>query len=292
MSYRIKSVASLTGINSATLRAWERRYRLVSPRRTQGGYRVYSDEDVSTISRVKALVDRGLKVGEAISIVRRGDPVPSVPEVADSTEEILVGMLEALAAFDRAAADRLYDRLAALSFPERIEGVLRPLMYEIGERWARGELDVTHEHFAAAFVREKLVWMLGFLSTDPEQRPEAVCAGVPGEEHELGLLAVAVHLAAAGWHVTYLGASVPLADLQRVLEARRPALLCSSVVLPVPEAECRRLTQALRGVAPAETQVLLGGAGIPEPLLGAPGEGLALVRDVETAYEILLTARV
>lgn len=292
MSYRIKSVAALTGINSATLRAWERRYRLVSPHRTQGGYRVYSDEDVSTIARVKALVDRGLKVGEAIAIVRRGDPVRSVPEVADSTDEIQAEMLEALVAFDRAAADRLYDRLAGLSFPERIEEVLMPMLREIGERWARGEVEVTHEHFAAAFVREKLAWMLGFLSTDPEQRPEAVCAGIPGEEHELGLLAVAVHLAAAGWHVTYLGASVPFADLRRVLEARRPALLCSSVILPVSEAECHRVAQALREIAPAETQVLVGGAGIPAPLLGTPAEGLALVHDVETAFDILLTARV
>lgn len=291
MSYRIKSVASLTGINSATLRAWERRYHLVSPHRTQGGYRVYSDEDVATISRVKALVDRGLKVGEAIAIVRRGDPVPSVPEVAQSTDEIRTGMLEALLSFDRATADRLYDRLAALSFTEQVEEVLMPLMRDLGDLWAQGKAEVTHEHFASAFVREKLSWMLGFLSTAPEQRREAVCAGVPGEEHELGLMAVAVHLAAAGWHVTYLGLDVPLADLRRTLEARRPVLLCSSVILGRPEAECHALGMRLREAAPLGTQVLLGGAGIPESLLGVPVDGLALVRDVAQACRLLTAGR-
>ena len=277
MSYRIKSVASLTGINTATLRAWERRYSLVVPRRTAGGYRVYSDEDVNTIARVKTLVDRGLKVGEAVDIVRRGEPVPALPEAADSTEEIRSAMLEALLDFDRAAADGLYDRLAALSFPERIEEVLLPILREVGHCWERGAADVTQEHFLTAYVREKMEWMLGFLSSAPSHGEEAVFAGIPGERHEMGLLAVAVHLASLGWRVTYLGADVPLPDLTRTLAARRPALLCGSVVLAVSRTECLDLARRLRDSAPPGTRVVLGGTGIPEGVGEVSLRGVSLV---------------
>lgn len=290
MSYRIKSVASLTGINTATLRAWERRYSLVVPRRTAGGYRVYSDEDVNTIARVKTLVDRGLKVGEAVDIVRRGDPVPALPEAADSVEEIRAAMLEALLDFDRAAADGLYDRLAALSFPERIEEVILPLLRAVGDCWERGAADVTQEHFLTVYVREKMEWMLGFLSSAPAAGPEAVFAGVPGERHEMGLLAVAVHLASRGWQVTYLGADVPFPDLARTLAARRPALLCGSVVLSVSRGECLELARRLREAAPPGTRVVLGGTGIPEGVGEVSIRGVSLVRHLREGMRHLQPA--
>src|SRR5688500_14712400 len=81
MSYRIKTVASLTGITPTTLRAWERRYDVVDPQRTASGYRVYSENDIAMLVRVKSLVDKGFKAGEAIDIVRRGAQEPSPSQV-------------------------------------------------------------------------------------------------------------------------------------------------------------------------------------------------------------------
>src|SRR4051812_50169547 len=83
MSYRIKRVAQVTGINPATLRAWERRYNLIAPGRTDSGYRLYSDEDVAMLSRIKQLTDEGLTIGEAIARVRRGcGPPPASGQAA------------------------------------------------------------------------------------------------------------------------------------------------------------------------------------------------------------------
>jgi DNA-binding transcriptional MerR regulator/methylmalonyl-CoA mutase cobalamin-binding subunit len=281
MSYRIKSVASLTGINSATLRAWERRYRLVSPHRTPGGYRVYSDQDVDTIARVKALLGRGLKVSEAVEIVRRGESTPTLPEVAAdtaSTDRVREAVLGALLDFDRAEADRLYDRLGALSFPDRVEEVLMPVLRRVGDLWAAGEATVTQEHFTAVFAREKLESMLGFLSAAPADGAEVVFAGLPGEQHELGLLGVAVHLAARGWRVTYLGADVPFDDLRTTLAERAPSLLCTSVIRPITADRYAEVARRLRELAPRRTTVVIGGAGIPAGVSEVSVRGVTALR--------------
>jgi MerR family transcriptional regulator, light-induced transcriptional regulator len=127
MSYRIKRVAHLTGINPATLRAWERRYGLVSPDRTDSGYRLYSDEDVAMLSRLKALVDDGLTIGEAIVRVRRGAGGFSA-DAGARVHEVRFRMVEALLAFDRRGALDAYEEVASLPPERRVEEVLIPLM--------------------------------------------------------------------------------------------------------------------------------------------------------------------
>src|SRR4051812_50151440 len=82
MSYRIKRVAQVTGINPATLRAWERRYNLIAPGRTHSGYRLYSDDDVAMLTRIRQLTEDGLTIGEAIARVRRAPAPPPPPPPA------------------------------------------------------------------------------------------------------------------------------------------------------------------------------------------------------------------
>ncbi|HEU0014969.1 MAG TPA: MerR family transcriptional regulator, partial [Longimicrobium sp.] len=261
MSYRIKRVAALTGINPATLRAWERRYGLVAPGRTRSGYRLYTDEDVAMLSRIKVLVDEGLTIGEAITRVRRGaEPLPADAE-GPSVGRSRARLLESLLAFDRRAALDAYEPVEALPAERRVAEVLLPVMREVGHRWEHGLTGVGEEHFASAFVREKLVGIMESLDTGAARGPEGVCAGPPGEMHEFGLMAAAIHLATRGWRVLYLGANVPLDELRRVLSARVPALLCTSVVMPVSEAGLCQLAQGLRAAAPRQTEIVIGGGG-------------------------------
>jgi MerR family transcriptional regulator, light-induced transcriptional regulator len=263
MSYRIKSVATLTGLTTSTLRAWERRYRLVSPERTRGGYRVYTADDVARLTRIKSLLDNGFKVSEAIALVEREVPALAPSDApAESLERIRLELLEALLQMDRPRARQVTSRLASLTFERRIDEILLPIMRAVGDLWACGEANVAQEHFASAFVREKLAGMLDELDAGPASGPEVICACVPGEQHELGLLAAAVHLALHGWRVTYLGADLPYEDLRQTLVRRSPPLLCVALVVPRSAAECGRIAEHLREAAPERTRVVIGGAGI------------------------------
>lgn len=275
MSYRIKRVAHLTGINAATLRAWERRYGLVAPARTRAGYRLYSDEDVATLARIKALRDGGLTIGEAVRRLR-GDAEPLSGEAEGPlVDDARSRMLEALVSLDRGRALDAYEELRRLP-PERRAGeVLLPLLREVGDLWEADRCGVAEEHFACAFVREKLAGIVADLDTGAARGPEGVCGGVPGELHECGLLAAAIHLATRGWRVVYLGPDVPLDDLRRILHQRRPALFCTSIVNMIPSDDFRTLTAALREAAPEGTEVVIGGRGVPLPFLDVTGVRLA-----------------
>jgi len=262
MSYRIKRVAQVTGINPATLRAWERRYNLIEPGRTESGYRLYSDDDVAMLSRIKQLTAEGLTIGEAIARVRRASAPVAAHAGCTELGDVRAQLRDALLRFDRSSALAAWERLGALPSVRRSEDVLLPVMREIGDLWEDGTAVVAQEHFASAFVREKLAAMIAELDSGVAPGPEGVCAGAPGELHEFGLMACALQLAAAGWKVLYLGANVPLDDVARVVRERRPALLCTSLVMARAGCECAGLAQELRGMSPRETAVVMGGAGI------------------------------
>jgi MerR family transcriptional regulator, light-induced transcriptional regulator len=286
MSYRIKTAATLTGVSTSTLRAWERRYNFVSPYRSTGGYRVYSDEDVARIARIKSLVDHGFKVSEAIALFEREvAPLPPTSVSADKLDALRQDLLQAFLRMDRASASRITDGLASLSFDRRVDELFLPVLAEIGDCWERGEANVAQEHFASAFVREKLMGILTELDSGPEYGREAICAGAPGELHETGLLAAAIHLALHGFRVTYLGPDLPLEDLGSSLFGRSPALVCTSLINRRTHEQCQAIARAFRRMVPPGTAVILGGRGIPEGGLGLDLPRVFLARSLHDMLE-------
>jgi hypothetical protein len=228
VSYRIKTVVELTGIPRNTLIAWERRYNLLETRRSDAGYRIYEDIDIAYLRRLKALVDDGVAISEAISRVPA--PGQEVPTGQVARPDLVGGIVAALVGFDGNAALPLMRRVEQMPFAEAIREVWRPVLFEVGRQWEIGEISVAQEHFAAGVVRVALAAMLRSLDTARPGSVEVVCACVPGEAHDLPLLAVAVELALAGWRVIWLGADVPLADLCALVATRAPQIVCLSAI--------------------------------------------------------------
>lgn len=288
MSYRIKSVAALTGITAATLRAWERRYDLVSPRRTESGYRVYSEDDIEMLVQVKTLVEKGYRVGEAIELVRRDAPVLPPGELsAESAQQIRDDLFEATLALDRTAAERITTRMAPLPYDRQIGDILFPVLRRVGDLWEKQEVRIVHEHFLSVFVRERLTRMLDAVNGGRERGPEAVFGGISHQMHEFGLMATALHLATSGWKITYLGIDIPPDDLHHALMTRRPAVFCTAVLNQLAPEEALQLAAQLRGLAPPETTVVLGGAGIPSEVAGHRNDGTYLLRSISEFLDLM-----
>jgi DNA-binding transcriptional MerR regulator len=275
--FRIGVVAKLTGLSIHRIRVWERRYHTVEPGRSDGGDRLYSEEDVRRLGLLKQLDDLGYAIGSTANLplaqlermlalheespttrprVVRLAPTPSA--VQSTAADIAQPFLDAIAQLDVLRAERTLARAAGTSDPPRFAAqVLLPLLEEIGRRWAEGQLSVAHEHAASAVLRTQLGALMRSFVPD-EDAPVALCATPAAELHEFGALSAALYVASHGWRAVYLGPNLPAHEIVQAARVASARLVLLSVVC-VAEctfAELEELAKAL----PAEVTLMIGGA--------------------------------
>jgi DNA-binding transcriptional MerR regulator len=270
---RIGELSKRAGVSPELLRAWERRYGLLSPTRSAGGLRLYSPADVERVRLMRQHLAEGVAAAEAAAMaLRAGIGEEAAPETllpATMGDDLA----EALDRFDEPRAQEILDRLLAVATVDTLlRDVVLPYLHELGERWARGEASIAQEHFASSVLRGRLLglargWGLGF-------GPVAVLACVPGEQHDLGLIAFGLALRARGWRIVYLGTDTPIETIEETSRQLDPSL----VVLTAVTSECVApiLTQ-LRALA-RRHRIALGGGGAQNGVLEANGL-LALTAD-------------
>lgn len=265
MGFRIKTVSRLTGIPRNTLLAWERRYQLVTPGRSDNGYREYSDEDVQYLQAVKRLVDQGYKISEAITLVDDGGldtHVGSPGQDGSALGTVQRQLLDALLRFDRSGADDALAQLPLTGFDRLIDAVYMPLLREVGQAWHEGRVSIAQEHFTSEYVRERLLAMLVSLGHGPSTGRLAVCACMSGERHEGGLLAFAVRLALRGHRISWLGADIPAADVGEAARRQNAHMVCISAVARASADKLVTYVGDLRSASPRGCELVVGGAAV------------------------------
>jgi DNA-binding transcriptional MerR regulator len=249
---RIGELARRLGVSQDVLRAWERRYGLLEPVRSSGGFRLYTAADEQRVRRMQSHLARGLAAAEAAraalaeddpTVAAPAEPVPAerpgetasdpaqapVPPTDRGLARLAADLRRALDAFDEPAAEAVLDRLfAEFSVETALRELLLPYLHELGARWAMNEIGVATEHFASNVLRARLTglargWGQG-------RGPCAVLACPPGEQHDLPLIAFGIVLHRNGWRIVYLGADTPLADLGRTVEEQRPEIVILAAV--------------------------------------------------------------
>ena len=219
---RIGELSRRTGVSDHVLRAWERRYGLLKPARSAGGFRLYSPGDEGRVRRMQAQLARGLSAGEAARAALAAEqataagpadgPQSGVAERHAVLADRARTLARALDELNEPAAQAVLDRLLADFTVETVlRDVLMPYLHELGERWGRGDVSIGQEHFASNVLRGRLAglargWGHG-------HGPRAVLACPPGESHDLALLIFGIALNRNGWRIGYLGADTPLEEL-------------------------------------------------------------------------------
>jgi len=230
---RIGELAKRTGVSPELLRAWEQRYGLLQPTRTPGGFRLYSAADEARVQRMQGLVAGGLAAAQAASLVLSGvEPAPrTVPASATTLDQEAGNLTASLDRLDEQGANAALDRLfSAYTVETVLQDVVLPYLHRLGERWEAGEVSVAQEHFASNLLRGRLLglargWGQG-------QGPSAILACVPGEHHELGLLAFGVALRRRGWRITYLGTDSPIGAVADITRTLAPAVVVLLSMIP------------------------------------------------------------
>jgi DNA-binding transcriptional MerR regulator/methylmalonyl-CoA mutase cobalamin-binding subunit len=254
--YNIKQASIRSGVSVPLIRAWERRYSLVHPRRTPSGYRLYDDEAIATLTRVRELTQTGWTASEASRAVLAGEVVvgptasaltsPLTREAAHARQADLIGrFIQAAAAMDSAATGAVLDEIFALgSFESIVDELLMPALVELGKAWSEGRVDVAAEHAASAAVHRRLSALYEAAAVFGEAR---VVVGLPPEgRHELGALAFAVAVRRLGVGVIYIGPDVPVASWVHVIEQGHARVAVIAIVQVTDQGPTLEVARALR----------------------------------------------
>ena len=274
----IKVVARRTGLSAHVIRIWEKRYGAVEPERTGTNRRLYSDEQIERLSLLRDITQAGHSIGHVAKLPteklrqlakeshdtnghasRSRAAAPAVPAAYTFLDECVA----AVKSLDARALEETLKRAATdLGAQGLLQRVVAPLAQTIGDLWRDGTITAAHEHFASAVIRV----FLGHAAkpfAGTESAPVLVVATPAGQIHELGALLVGASAANLGWHVTYLGASLPAAEIAGAARQNRARAVALSLVYPEDdprlEGELTRLHESL----PPEVTLLVGGRATP-----------------------------
>jgi methanogenic corrinoid protein MtbC1 len=265
---RIGELSRRTGVRADTLRAWERRYGVFSPSRSEGGFRLYAAADEQRVRAMSALIAAGTAPAEAARQVVAGNRPPAGPDPAP-VGELGLRLREALERFDEAQANAVLDHaIATLSVEAVATRVVLPALEQVGDRWQRGEASVGQEHFATNIVRGRLMglarnWGAG-------SGPLAILACPPGELHDIGLLVFGLVLRNRGWRIAYLGANTPIESVADTVERLTPRAVVLAALTPGPFIDATDEIARLGG----RTEVWLAGAGADREIVRRSKVGL------------------
>jgi DNA-binding transcriptional MerR regulator len=228
---RIGELSRRSGVSPELLRAWENRYGLLRPTRSDGGFRLYSPDDERRVAAMRSHLQRGLSAAEAARLTlddeSAGAPVADTPALERRARELRV----ALDGLDEDAAQTALDQLlSGFSVETVLREVVLPYLHELGDRWERGEASVAQEHFASQVLRGRLLGLAR--RWDRGTGPRALLACMPGEQHDLGLICFGLGLRDRGWRITFLGPDTPLETLADAVGALQPDAVVLAATTP------------------------------------------------------------
>jgi len=237
-NFPIRTVSEITGVNSVTLRAWERRYGLIKPLRTPKGHRLYSQQDIQLIQDVLDRLSQGMSISQIARDILDKTSMDN-GEHPDVWGQYCQHMIKAVSRFDEHALEAVYNDAMAL-YPVDVvtTHLIMPLLEELGDRWQIKSGSIAEEHFFSVYLRNKLGARFHHQNLK-NSGPKLIMACLPGEHHEFGILLFALTAHSKGYQVILLGADLPVTELIQVAErtdsqgvvlAGSASLNCNSVM--------------------------------------------------------------
>jgi methanogenic corrinoid protein MtbC1 len=296
----IQVAANRSGLTQDLLRAWEKRYGVVEPGRSGGGQRLYSDDDVERLRLLRIVVDGGRRISDVarISTEELGQIAVEDRVEAAETQELPVvdpvALVDCLDAIERLDAVRLEEtlhrQLLGSGSQNLIEGLVVPLMIEVGRRWHEGQLLAAHEHLATAVLRG----LVSRILADAQPRsPKGVIvvATTEGQAHEVGGLMAAATAASEGWRVVFLGAQLPCSEIVESVKQAGAGALALSYAWDNEAVDDLELMHEVFAALPARVVRLVGGAAASGARERITAMGGTVVDDLQAFRQALAGAQ-
>lgn len=277
----IQVVARRTGVSADALRAWEKRYGAIQPKRVNGSRRLYSDADIERVRLLSQAVGAGrrisqvadLSTGELASLIAEdareasetrptpgnGHRRPSSQTSSFDGEGHIEDCMDAIRHLDLPRLESLLlDAQVRLTTPRFMEDLLSPLLRRIGNEWEGGHLRIAHEHLATAALKA-LIQPLGSSRLVPPSAPAVVVTTPSGQQHEIGAMMAAVMASAAGWRPIYLGPNLPSVEIAAAVRQIGARCVLLSLVYPHNDPMVSAEILRLRHLLPENVHLVAGG---------------------------------
>ncbi len=290
------SVIRMTGFTPSLLRAWEKRYDVLHPARALGGHRLYTEDDLKILFRIKSLIAQGRSIGE-IALFGRENLLEALPArgmsgkesqstgklaepwliereaesppqgnstvLNEQLEKCSNDIVEAAVAIDSVALEAALNQAFSIVPPDVvIREVLEPSATNIGELWTKGSCSVAGEHLASGIFIHHLQKLIESSRPQGRSAPTAICACFPDEQHQIGTLVLAYYLCLHGISVSYLGASLPFEELEHACKLVAPRAVYLSVTRPVVFLTHRPRLLEMMARLNGKLDIYIGGGGI------------------------------
>jgi len=231
--YSIKDLERISGIKAHTIRIWEKRYKILHPKRTETNIRYYCDEDLKRLLSISVLVNNGHKISKLASLRNEdlGHKIIELnnlqsPEHSGQIENLIVAMID----IDEVKFENvLNNSIIKIGFEETLFQVIYPLLNKIGILWQIGTITPVHEHFISNLIRQKLFVALDSLSSKNSAKSQTVLLVLPHWElHDIGLLVYNYLIRKKGHQTIFLGQGLPLNDLKSIRKLIKPDIVVTS----------------------------------------------------------------
>jgi DNA-binding transcriptional MerR regulator/methylmalonyl-CoA mutase cobalamin-binding subunit len=272
--YLIGTVSKRSGVKSDLVRAWERRYQAVTPTRTAGGHRVYTDQDIARLKLLNQATSHGHSISqiaqfsldELKKLLQLEDAYSQISHTAlltgDKkflTEDYIEKCYASVLAFDAKGLESHFENaIVELGSQAFIEELLTPLLTRIGDRWKKGELRPIHEHMTSSVIRS-LTYILRNNNPCPDNAPRMIVSTPIGQLHELGALLAAIMAELNGWQVTYLGANLPAEEIAAAVKFTHAKAVTISISFSTDDHVIPKEIRRLRKLIGHHVALIVGG---------------------------------
>jgi len=241
--YNLNHVVQETSVKADSIRAWERRYQLPQPSRSEGGHRLFSDFDIATIKWLKSRKQDGLRISQAVGLWKELDlsginPLSYPGLQSNKTLDLQINSgepqtvidlqqawIDACLILDSSSADRILDQsFSVFPLATVCTDIIHPALINIGQLWYEGKISVQQEHFASEIAIKKIESLISIAPIPSHD--QKILVGCPqSEQHTISALMITLLLRYRGWDVLYLGANIPIDQLLDTVMNSNPSLV-------------------------------------------------------------------
>jgi MerR family transcriptional regulator, light-induced transcriptional regulator len=289
--FAIQQVADLTGLSKQVIRKWEERYGIIQPKRLENGYRVYSQEDVKTLLKIKLLSEQGHTLKQAAFLVKEGEEDLEVPIVKEQEKspnyeqwnEYVLRLLEKGSRCDELEINYIlkqaYHHVGLEPF---LNNIVVPFLKEVGRKWESREWNEYQESVSSLVVRDFLVQIRRNYHYR-ESAPFVLGACLPYEQHEVPLHLILIQFMMKGWKTQLIGASPAPGSIESLVSKLKPDVVLLSATTTIPFETEPKLLRELDQFAEKHNDIAfyLGGQGAATYLSGYKPRAIHVTNSIE-----------